>query len=113
MTVAYRRESTGASDVDRARRALASCQERFHRVARRFATDLISYERIADLTSLGLERRGEWRAWSRGVKDAIEGCRHPLDQAADALFECWQEIGERVGTTSVSVRSTIDGPEST
>jgi hypothetical protein len=98
-------------DVDRARRTLASCQERFHRVARRFATDLISYERIADLTCLGLERRGEWRAWSRGVKDAIEGCRDPLDQAADALFECWQEIGERVGMTSVSVQTTNVGQQ--
>jgi hypothetical protein len=98
-------------DVDRARRALAKCQERFHRVARRFAADLVSYERIADLTSLGLERRGGWRDWSHGVKVAIEACRRPLDEAADALFQCWQEIGERVGMTSVSVRTTNVGQQ--
>lgn len=98
-------------DVDSARRGLARCQERFHLVSRRFAADLVCYERIADLTSLGLERRGEWRAWSRAVKDAIEGCRYPLDQVADALFQCWQEIGERVGMSSVLVRTTNVGQQ--
>jgi hypothetical protein len=100
-------------DLDRARRVLARCQKHFHLVARRFAADLVSYERLTDLTSFGLEHRGGWRAWVRGVKDAIEGCRHPLDQAADALFECWQEIGERVGMTSVSVRTTNVGQQFT
>jgi hypothetical protein len=95
----------------RAPRALAKCQERFHGVIRRFASDLVSYERLRDLTSLGLERRGEWLGWSRSVKEAIEGCRHPLDQAADALLQCWQEIGERVGMNSVSVRTTNIGQQ--
>jgi len=98
-------------DLDRARRALTRCQEQFHGVARRFASDLVSYERIADLIGLGRERRGEWLAWANGVKDAIEGCRHPLDQAADALFQCWQEIGERVGMTSVAVQTTNVGQQ--
>jgi hypothetical protein len=81
----------------------------FHQIARRFASELVSYERLADLSGLGRERRGEWLAWTGSVKQAIEDCRYPLDQAADALFACWQEIAERAGTSSVSVRTTNVG----
>jgi hypothetical protein len=96
-------------DIDRCRCALANCQLGFHQIVRRFASELVSYERLADLSGLGRERRGEWLAWTGSVKQAIEECRHPLDQAADALFECWQEIAERAGMTSVSVRTTNVG----
>jgi hypothetical protein len=44
-------------DIDRARRALANCQERFHRVEQRFASDLVSYEKLKDLTGFGRSRR--------------------------------------------------------
>ena len=36
-------------DGDRARRALALCQERFHRFAHHFSFELASYERLDDL----------------------------------------------------------------
>jgi hypothetical protein len=98
-----------ASDIERARRALTTCQEHFQQVARRFASDLISYERIADLISLGRERRREWVAWTVSVKQAIEECQHPLDQAGDGLFKCWQEIAERSAMNSIFVRTTNVG----
>ena len=97
------------TNLDNARRALTICQERFHRIEKQFATELVSYEKLKDLASLGSERRGEWLPWSNSVKEGIEQCRQPLDGASKALAACWQEIAERVGMTSVSVQSTNIG----
>jgi len=97
------------TDLNGARRALTVCQQSFHRMEQQFAAELVSYERLKDLTRLGTERRGEWLAWSNSVKDGIDQCRHPLDGASKALAACWQEIAERVGMTSVSVQSTNIG----
>jgi hypothetical protein len=97
------------TDLDGARRALTICQERFHRIEQQFAAELISYEKLKDLASIGSERRGEWLPWAISVKQGIEQCRQPLDAANKALAACWQEIAERVGMTSVSVRSTNIG----
>ncbi len=96
-------------DMDGARRALTTCQDGFHQIERQFAGELVSYERLTDLASLGSERRGEWLPWADSVKQGIEQCRQPLDRASKALAACWQEIAERVGMTSVSVRTTNIG----
>jgi hypothetical protein len=98
-----------APNLNAARRALTVCQQRFHRVEQQYAAELVSYEKLKDLASLGSERRGEWLPWSNSVKDGIEQCRLPLDGASKALATCWQEIAERVGTTTVSVRSINTG----
>jgi hypothetical protein len=98
-----------APDLNGARRALTTCQERFHRIERQFASDLASYELLKDLASLGSERRGEWLPWAGSVKAGIEQCREPLDGSSKALAACWQEIAERVGMTSVSVQTTNIG----
>jgi len=97
------------TDLNSARRALTVCQEQFHRIERQFAAELVSYEKLADLASLGTERRGEWLPWSNSVKQGIEQCRLPLDGASKSLSACWQEIAERVGMTSVSVQTTNIG----
>jgi hypothetical protein len=96
-------------DLHGARRALTTCQERFHRIERQFAAELVSYEMLKDLASLGSERRGEWLPWANSVKSGIEQCREPLDGASKGLAACWQEIAERVGMTSVSVQTTNIG----
>jgi hypothetical protein len=96
-------------DVGAARHALASCQERYQRMERVFSTHLVSYERVNDLTSFGSERRGEWPSWVTSVKQGIDHCRHPLEEAGKALADCWQEIAEHAGMTSVSVRNTNIG----
>lgn len=96
-------------DMDGARRALAKCQESFHRIEQQFSADLVSYEKLKDLASLGNERRGEWLAWAGSVKHGLEQCRQPLDGASKALAACWQEIAERVGMTSISVQATNIG----
>lgn len=100
-------------DMDGARRALTICQDGFHEIERQFAADLVSYERLKDLASLGSKRGIEWRSWSNTVKQGIEQCRQPLDGANQALAACWQEIAERVGMTSVSVQATNIGQQIT
>jgi hypothetical protein len=96
-------------DLDRARRALAKCQESFHRIEQQFSADLLSYEKLKDLASLGSERGGEWLPWAGSVKHGLEQCRQPLDGTSKALAACWQEIAERVGMTSISVQATNIG----
>lgn len=97
------------TNLDGARRALTICQERFHGIEQKFAADLVSYEKLKDLASLGSERRGEWIPWANLAKRGIEECRDPLEAASKALAACWQEIAERVGSTSISVRTTNVG----
>jgi hypothetical protein len=98
-------------DLDRARRALANCQEQFHRVEQRFASDLISYEKLKDLTGFGRSRRGEWVGWVKSVRRGLEECRQPMEEIGRALLACWQEIAERAGMTSVSVQATNIGQQ--
>jgi hypothetical protein len=96
-------------DIEKARHALSTCQERFHRMEHAFTENLLSYERVKDLTSFGTERRGEWPAWVISVKQGIDHCRLPLQDTGKALAECWQEIAERNVTTSISVNATNVG----
>jgi hypothetical protein len=103
------KEIVNTGDLHSARRALTTCQERFHRIEQQFAANLVSYEILKDLASLGSERRGEWLAWANSVKAGIEQCREPLGGASKALAACWQEIAERVGMTSVSLQTTNIG----
>ena len=100
-------------DMDRARRSLVSSQEQFHRVEQRFATDLVSYEKLKDLTGFGRSRRGEWPGWVKSVRKGIEECRQPMEEINKALLACWQEIAERAGMTSVSVQATNIGQQIT
>ena len=100
-------------DLDRARRALTTCQERFNWISQRFFSDLVSYQRIEELTGLGRERRGEWLAWGSSVREGLDRCQQPLYDVNQALFRCWQEIAERVGMTSVSVQATNIGQQIT
>jgi hypothetical protein len=99
-------------DLDRARRALTLCQERFHRIEQQFASDLVSYEKMKELARLGAERR-TWLPWSSTVKQGIEQCRQPLEQTSTALASCWQELAERLGTMNISVQATNVGQQIT
>ena len=94
-------------DLDLARRALSTCQERLQRIEQVVSKNLISYERMTDLTTFGSERRGEWPSWVTSVKRGIEHCRQPLDDVRSALASCWEEIAERAGMTSITVQTNI------
>ncbi len=98
-------------DLDRARRALTLCQERFHRIEQQFSANLVSYEKLRELARLGSERGREWRSWAVSTKEGIEQCRQPLEQTSKALAACWQELAERLGTMSISVQATNVGQQ--
>jgi hypothetical protein len=97
-------------DLDRARRSLTLCQERFHRIEQQFASDLVSYEKLKELARLGNERRA-WLPWASTVKQGIELCRPPLEQTSAALASCWQELAERLGTMNISMQATNVGQQ--
>ena len=99
------------SDGDRMQRALASCQEKFHRFLTQFASELISYERIDDLVNIARERGREWSHWVDVVRQELEQCRLLAEDVRDCLLLCWQELVERAGTTSVSVQNTTIGQQ--
>ena len=99
-------------DLNRARRALVLCQERFHRVEQLFATELVSYEKLKELARLGNERRA-WLPWASTVKVGIEQCREPLEQASQALSACWGELAERLGTVNITMQATNVGQQIT
>jgi hypothetical protein len=97
------------TDLQSARRSLVRCQQFFNDVSYRLTSDLLSYERLAELTTFGRERGGEWRGWADSVKKALERCWQPAFDVNQALFLCWQEIAERAGMNAVSVNATNIG----
>lgn len=97
------------ADLNAARGALTLCQERYNLIAHRFTSDLVVYERIGELVRLGRVRGGEWRGWSRGVREALEWCRPPIYETNEALFACWREIAERATAPTLAVQATVVG----
>jgi hypothetical protein len=106
-------EALGATghpvDMDRARRALARCQDCFHRVEHHYSADLICYKRLKNLAILGQQRGGECLPWSSGARAGIEQWRDVLEDVSKAMSACWQELAERPGGVSVSVQATNIG----
>jgi hypothetical protein len=98
-------------DGERARRALTACQQQFQRFAHAFSFELAGYDRIDDLASVGRERGLEWLNWVSVVKQALEQCEMLSEEVGNGLFLCWQELAERVASTSVSIRNTAIGPQ--
>lgn len=96
-------------DLDGARRGLEACSESVQRLRACYSSDLASYERLRDLTQLATEVRGEWRLWANIARQGIERCREPLEDVDRAVVRCWQELAERVGANSVSVRTSSVG----
>lgn len=98
-------------DGDRARRALTACQQRFQRFAHAFSSDLTGWDRLDDLTSVGRERGRGWLDWVTVVKQGLEQSRLLSAEVGNCLFLCWQELAERIATTSVSIRNTSIGQQ--
>jgi hypothetical protein len=100
-----------AIDLDRARRALITCQERFHRVANEFSHELACCERMADLASVARERGRDWASWVKVVKQGLAQCQALVEEGREALFLCWQDLTERLSVRSVSVHTTNIGQQ--
>ncbi len=97
-------------DLQRLWQSVLLCQARFQQVRQRLICDLICYDRMAQLARFGHQRGGEWQAWAKSVRAALGDCQPPLFAADQALFVCWQEIGERVGLTLTTIQNTNLGP---
>lgn len=95
-------------DVERAREALSTCQERFQRIDQVFSTNMTSYEHLSDLSRFGESRGNDWKGWVIGVKQGIEQCKEPMTETRNQLGCCWQDMAERNGP-SVSIRATNIG----
>jgi hypothetical protein len=98
------------SDLSATWQTLTIAHERFSWMQAQFH-DLASYDRLAPLIRFGKEQGGEWQVWANSVKHGLDQGRDALSEVDEALFQCWQEIAERAGMTSVSVRTTNVGQQ--
>jgi len=63
------------------------------------------------LLRFGRERGGEWLGWSMSVVTAVQGCRGPLRALDETVLRAWQELSERLGSSSVQVQTTNIGQQ--
>jgi hypothetical protein len=96
-------------DPDRARLALGLCQDRFNALARRFASELATYDIVTDLAGAADERGGEWPGWVASVREELRRCQTLIDDVNQALLACWEDVAERAARGSIHVQSTSIG----
>jgi hypothetical protein len=96
-------------DFHRARLALGEAHERFIRLEYRFFDEAVAPGTIDGLARFGRQRGGEWLSWSRGVLSGLDACRAPLRSLDEALLSAWMELGDRLGSRSVSLQTTNIG----
>jgi hypothetical protein len=89
-----------------ARRALARSQELWTRSWRKLSFDLLSYDRVSELMSVGRGRSRSWAPWAKSVRQGLEGCRGPLDEYGSAVARCWQELAERACAPAIALQTT-------
>ncbi len=106
-------KALGHADLNRPRRALTQCQRSFDAAEGTFSSELLSYDKLREIVSLGARRKGIWRIWSQNVKRDLDTCRYELDLTRKALTACWQELAEYAGTTNISVQATNVGQQIT
>jgi hypothetical protein len=101
------------ADLNLGRRALALANERFIRLEYRFFDEAVAHAMVSELTRFGRQRGREWLSWTGGVVQALDACRSPLRELDEALFHAWQELGERLGSRSLSVHTNNIGQQIT
>lgn len=89
------RQAVARTDWDYARRAVTGCQTSVNQLQQRFFSELVCYEVIDEVVTLGRKRGGEWQAWARLVRETLDRCRRQLFETQQSLFQCWREIAER------------------
>lgn len=95
------------ANLQKARLQLLDSNQRFHNLQGRFFTDLLSYDRLNELVAFSNRRSGEWQAWAQSVRQGLEECMPPMEASGKALLNCWQELAERTGGSSVSVQNNL------
>lgn len=94
-----------------ARQALACAHDRVLRLEYKFFFDVVSDERMHDLSRFGRQRGREWLGWAKSVREALSQCREPLREVDGVLLSSWQELAERLGSSAVSVQTTNIGQQ--
>jgi hypothetical protein len=103
-------------NLDRACRALTTCQKHFNDLQWSSDPDpnrffRLVYECIAPLLRAGRKRGQKGDIWVNRVNEALYQCHYLLYDVDQALLQCWEEVAERAGMTSVSVRATNIGQQ--
>jgi hypothetical protein len=99
----------GDLSLAQAGKSLLRCQEHYHSIAEMFNSKMASYGRIRKIKRFGSEKRKAWREWASRVCEAVERCRLPIDDLNRAIFNCWQEVADRVGSSAITVHATSVG----
>jgi hypothetical protein len=97
-------------NLDRAWRMLKACHEAINMMAREYASEMFSYERVSDLMTLRAEH-SDWAGWVDVQLSHLDRFGKQINDASETCLTCWQEIAERVGMTSVSVQTTNIGQQ--
>ena len=104
-------------DMDTLRRTLAECQVQLHQVSHCLGADLKGSTRLAELMRVAKKykgkQEGKWREWAKIIRRGLDDCEIPLHDLERAMFDCWRELAEWVGTPSVSIRATSVGQKIT
>lgn len=98
-------------DIDRLRQNMIDVQRAYNEVLRIYLSDLVFNRDLAELTERGGRRGDAWRRWGIAVTTSIARCRQPLFDVSESLFQCWQELVDRIGMNSVSVQTKAVGQE--
>ena len=97
-------------DIDQLRQGLVDAQREYNVISKIYLFELVFNPELAGLIQTG--RRGDpWRQWALAVAASIAGCGQPLYDVSEALFQCWQEIVDRIGMNSVTVQTKAVGQE--
>lgn len=103
------RTASGAVDTEVVGAALVRCQAYLDKARRALWRDLLSYDSVLSLRTVGREHGGEWSGWTSAVEDALARCEPALDAAGAALDAAWRDVAERASLGNVSVRNTTIG----
>lgn len=102
-------EGLNRCDLNGTKRALTGCQASFDETEKTFSGELLSYDKLREIVSLGARRKDVWLIWSQSVKRDLEVCRYELNLTRKALTACWQELADQAVTTNVAVRASSLG----
>ena len=106
-------------DLDKVRRALVLCQEKYDEARKHFEANLASDEQMEYLTEIKTSKEryrsereaDQWDMWATSVLSGLKSCRKAFPEVQIGLTRCWQELAERVGANSVSVQTRVVGQE--
>jgi hypothetical protein len=102
-----------SGEINSVAKALCAIHDSVNRIGAALSFDIAGYESIRTLLSMGRERGGEWRPWTKAVKTAIDRSLQTLRDVNNAILRSWQELADRLAMGSISVQSTNIGQQIT